>query len=417
MTGPDRAGGASGRPTGHGDPAWPHRQLDVVALRRAGWRPTPFRDFVLKVHQRCNLACDYCYVYTMADQSWRDRPAVMQPAVWRAAAGRIGEHVRAHRLDEIRVILHGGEPLLARPSLPALISDVRAAVPAATRIHTLIQTNGVLLTERVLGMLLHHRVRVGVSVDGAAADNDRHRRHADGRSSHRAVSRALDLLRSARFRSAYAGVLCTIDPATDPVSCYEALLGHEPPMIDFLFPHASWARPPGDGAPLAGAPYGRWLAAVFDRWYAATPKETSVRLFEELISGLFGGASRTEQVGLSPVAAVVVQTDGTVEQSDSLKSTYAGAAATGLDVFRHSLDGALSHPGVVARQIGRAALCDTCRRCAVHATCGAGHYAHRYRPVDGFRNPSVYCADLRLLIEHVRARLAADIARRREALV
>ena len=48
---------------------WPYTELDVARLRTRGWRPTPVHDVVLKVHQRCNLACDYCYVYTQADQS------------------------------------------------------------------------------------------------------------------------------------------------------------------------------------------------------------------------------------------------------------------------------------------------------------------------------------------------------------
>ena len=34
----------------------------------------PFREIVLKVHSRCDLACDHCYVYEHADQSWRARP-------------------------------------------------------------------------------------------------------------------------------------------------------------------------------------------------------------------------------------------------------------------------------------------------------------------------------------------------------
>jgi uncharacterized protein len=35
---------------------WP-ASLDLLELRRSGWRPTPFRQFVLKLHSRCNLAC------------------------------------------------------------------------------------------------------------------------------------------------------------------------------------------------------------------------------------------------------------------------------------------------------------------------------------------------------------------------
>ena len=26
------------------------------------------RQFILKIHRRCDLRCDYCYIYTMADQ-------------------------------------------------------------------------------------------------------------------------------------------------------------------------------------------------------------------------------------------------------------------------------------------------------------------------------------------------------------
>ena len=39
---------------------WP-APLDVGALLAGGWQPTPFRQFLLKMHTRCNLACDYCY--------------------------------------------------------------------------------------------------------------------------------------------------------------------------------------------------------------------------------------------------------------------------------------------------------------------------------------------------------------------
>jgi uncharacterized protein len=390
-------------------PAWPHRLLDVGALRAQGWRPTPFRDFVLKVHQRCNLACDYCYVYTMADQTWRHRPVVMTEEVWRAGAWRIGEHARRHDLAEVRVILHGGEPLLAGGELLSSIAGaVRSALPAATRLEIGLQTNGLLLDEPTLRRLRDESILIGVSLDGTRADNDRHRRHANGRGSYDSVHRALTLLADPRYRPAYAGLLCTVDPRTDPVGCYHGLLGYQPPTIDFLLPHANWASPPrarSDG----GTPYADWLVAVFDRWYSAARQETRVRLFEDIINLTLGGKGRSEQVGLSPVAVVVVETDGAVEQVDSLKSTYSGACATGLNVLTDPVDAALTHPGVVARQIGAAALCDTCRDCSVHRICGAGHYAHRFRPVEGFRNPSVYCADLRRLIEHIKGRIGADL--------
>ena len=109
-------------------------------------------------------------------------------------------------------------------------------------------------------------MQVGISIDGYRAANDLHRRYADGRSSYDQVIRAIGLLRTQRYRHLYAGLLCTIDVANDPVAVYEALLELEPPRVDFLLPHATWDDPP---ARRAGRdPYADWLIAIFDRWQA-----------------------------------------------------------------------------------------------------------------------------------------------------
>ncbi|WP_406082487.1 FxsB family radical SAM/SPASM domain protein [Micromonospora zamorensis] len=368
-------------------------------------RPVPFSEFILKVHSRCNLACDYCYMYELADRSALSDPLLMAPAIFDHACQRIREHVRAHDQTDVRIVLHGGEPLLVgAPNLARMADRLREAV-APSQAHISVQTNGTLLTPRALSLLADARVRVGVSLDGDRTSNDRHRRYASGRSSYDEVDRALRLL--AERPDSYAGVLCVVDLAADPRQTYETLVSYRPPMVDFLLPHANWEAPPrrGDGP----SPYGTWLAAAFDAWYDTSPRLTRVRLFEELINLLFGGRSRTESLGLSPVAAVVINTDGAYEQVDTLRSTYPGAVGTDLTVFTDSLDDVLRHPAVVARQVGVEALAASCRACPVHRVCGAGNYPHRYRE-GSFTNPSVYCPDLLLLIAHVERRLRADLA-------
>src|SRR3954454_21027759 len=110
------------------DTEWP-MSLAVGALVAEGCHPTLFQQFIIKIHSRCNLNCDYCYVYELADQSWRTKPTVMSRDMVVAASTRIAEHVAAHGLDHIRVILHGGEPLLAgRGFLSYLVATVRASV-------------------------------------------------------------------------------------------------------------------------------------------------------------------------------------------------------------------------------------------------------------------------------------------------
>jgi uncharacterized protein len=385
---------------------WPYIGLDAARLVAGGWRPTPFTEFVLKVAQRCNLACRYCFVYTKADQSWRTRPPQMPGAVLRSAAARIGEHVAAHGLEQITVVLHGGEPLLLGAArLAEMVGVVRAAVPATCVVHAVVQTNAVLLDEGSLDVLLAAGVRVGVSIDGDAATHDRHRPFHHGGGSHAAALSAVRLLAAPDRRAAFAGVLCTVDPHSDPVACYEQLSATCPPMIDFLLPHATWDEPPaGDG----NAAYGRWLSRVFDVWCRG-PGVVRVRLFDDILLQLVGGMGASEQVGLAPVAVVVVESDGAIEQVDSLKAAYEGAAATGRHVHTDPFDAVLHHPGVIARQIGVDALHAACRSCPVGRVCGGGHYVHRFDSRTGFRNPSVYCADLLYLIKHVRDRMPPQL--------
>jgi uncharacterized protein len=107
---------------------------------------TLFRQFVLKVHSRCDLACDHCYVYEHADQSWRGRAARMAVRTMERTARRIADHARAHGLGEVCLVLHGGEPLLAGPDhLGALLAALRAPLRGVCHIDLRIHTTGVVL--------------------------------------------------------------------------------------------------------------------------------------------------------------------------------------------------------------------------------------------------------------------------------
>jgi uncharacterized protein len=395
---------------------WPTETMVTGALADPDWRPLPFQEFILKVHGRCNLSCDYCYMYELADQSWRAKPAVMAADIFDVAVRRIADHVTAHDLRSVTVVFHGGEPLMAgHEYLNRAAASVRRAMPATVSVKLGIQTNGILLTEPVLRVLRAHDVHVGVSVDGGEQAHDRHRRYANGRGSHAAVQRGLAALRRPAYQHLYSGLLCTVDVSNDPILLYEDLLAVGPPRVDFLLPHANWASPPpGYADGQAQTLYADWLIAIFDRWYSQPRREVGVRLFEEIMNLVLGGASASEGIGLSPVRMLVIDTDGSVEQVDSLKSAFEGAPETGLNVRTDPLDIAMCHPAVVARQRGVAALSATCLGCPVHRICGGGNYVHRYRPGAGFLNPSVYCADLRRLIEHIRDTVHADLRRLQE---
>src|SRR6266568_5215959 len=300
---------------------WP-ATLDVRELLASGWTPVPFREFIVKIHSRCDLACDYCYMYEMADQSWRGRPRRMPADIAQLTAMRIGEHARLHRLDRVALVLHGGEPLLAgRDLISHLVASVRAEAGASITVDVTVQTNAVGLDDSFLRLFDSLGIRVGVSLDGVQEDHDRHRRFASGRGSYAPVTAGLRRLTDPRYRHLFSGLLCAIDLRNDPIATYKALTDFGPPKIDFLLPHGTWESPPPGRVPGAlETPYADWLIAAFDHWYPAPA--TRIRLFDEIMHLILGGESQAEMVGLSPSTLVVIETDGAIEQADTLKAAY-----------------------------------------------------------------------------------------------
>ncbi|MBL7258383.1 FxsB family cyclophane-forming radical SAM/SPASM peptide maturase [Paractinoplanes lichenicola] len=387
------------------DVSWPD-DLDVTALTAHGWAPKNFNQFIVKIHSRCNLACGYCYVYESADQGWRDQPRVMSEAVFATACRQIAEHAG----ESVSLVFHGGEPLLAGADhLDRLAALATSVVGPGRRLRLGMQTNGLLFDERVAEVCDRRQIRVAVSVDGDEAGHDRHRRFRDGRGSHAEVVRGLRVLRA--HPHLYAGLLCTVDLANDPITTYEALVELGPPTVDFLLPHGNWTTPPPGRAEGGPPAYGEWLSLIFDRWFDAPVRETGVRLFDDILALILGGRGTSESVGLLPIRVAVIETDGTIEQVDTLKTAFAGATRMRPAGGGNPFDAAVLEPQIVARQLGKKALCATCRACSIHEICGGGNYTHRFRAGSGFLNPSVYCPDLTFLINHVRARVSGELAK------
>jgi uncharacterized protein len=127
----------------------------------------PFNTFVVKVASRCNLNCSYCYMYNLADHTYRHQPAVMTDEVTLAMAKRIADHARRHEVTSVHIILHGGEPLLiGKKRLRSWVKQIREELNGSTRVAFSIQSNGVLIDNDWIGLLAELHVRIGISVDG-----------------------------------------------------------------------------------------------------------------------------------------------------------------------------------------------------------------------------------------------------------
>lgn len=372
---------------------------------------TPFHTYIWKIASRCNINCSYCFIYNMEDTRWRRQPALMSDEVAARAAAQARRHCERNGKRRVSFVFHGGEPLLGGARhlrrVAAIIRDEFRGTGIEPDIG--IQSNGLLFTEEVGDALLEAGATLGISIDGPPEVNDRHRVDHAGRPTSAALEDRLRLLRSERYRPLFAGFLCVIDPETDPAGVIDYLLSFDPPGLDLLLPHHNHLHPPkGKEADPDATPFGDWLASAFDRW-VARPTPTRIRIFESIIAGLCGAPSGVESLGTGAVDLVVVETNGEVEAVDSLKSTFDGATELGLNVFDHDFDEVALDLRVRSRQLGAGGLCRTCRECSLVEVCGGGYLPHRYAGGGSFDNPSIYCADLMRIIDHIRGRVLREL--------
>src|SRR5262249_38301047 len=153
-------------------------------------------------------------------------------------AARIAEHARQHELTEIRLVLHGGEPLLAGPDvISRVVTSITEAVGDNVTVQAAVQTNGIGLSDEYLALFDRLGVQVSISLDGGVAANDRHRKYAGGRGSHDRVVAQLRRLIDGKYQDLFNGLLCVVDIENNPLDVYKALCEFDPPRIDFLLPH------------------------------------------------------------------------------------------------------------------------------------------------------------------------------------
>lgn len=401
----------------------------------------PFDEFVLKMAIGCNMqpaheldrdplttitpGCDHCYMYTHST-AWQSEPEFMEPSIIEQSLDRIAEHVEAHNLPNVRLIGHGGEPLLVLRKYPTYFTDFANAVdqrigPTGAQSHFFVQTNGLLLSGRqgpkTIDQLMTAGFKIGLSIDGPQVANDLHRRDRAGRSTHSRVERAAQRLHEA---GADWNILSVIDPRTNPEEVLEYLASLQAGSINLFPMHANNSAPPLE---YPGAlSLGEWQKRAFSRynhWPHYHPDTTeppfTMPIFDNYLRMAFGARSMNDTSGERTTQELFITSGGKYERLDTLKSADDGAVTTWLNVHEHSVDMMRHDPGIIARRMGFSALAPECQGCEVLDLCFGGHYPNRFQATEkrlspyssvaefaeAFRNPSAHCVDNKIFLGHI----------------
>ena len=227
-------------------------------------------EVILKVTERCNLKCKYCYNGEVE------------------CRGGTLSHERFEKLlrtlltgyNLIHIIWHGGEPLLAGIDYFKATMDVerRVQIETGAIIENSIQTNGTLINGEWIRFFKEHGFRVGISFDGV--ENERYRQGSDK------VMRAMKMLRSEGMRFG-----CNAVVADDSYDLKKNYLFFKEKGLSFDFSRMISEGGAKGMSCVDGDNFAREMCELFDEWIYDT-EGVSIRSFVLYMNLALGGKYR-----------------------------------------------------------------------------------------------------------------------------
>lgn len=360
----------------------------------------PVDTLVVKVAAPCNLACKYCYEYSSGDESWRAKPIFLVPSFARMLGYRIREYSLRCAVTRVCVVIHGGEPLmLGAERLEELLITLRTAA-APVEIAFSLQTNGTLIDRSICEVFVRQRVAIGVSIDGSAAHNHL-RVDRRGQPTWDRVIEGIRCLKAYAL-DRFVGLLCVVDVSNPPEEVMQALLDLDAPTIDLLQPFTSHDMA-GEKRLEMAEKFGQWMVSAMEYWLKVSASDGSrVRVFDDALQAVCTRSPKTDWFGPRTVSYMIIETDGSYDLLDQLKSV--GATSRELrslnsTIFNCSLGSAENAAiELLSRKQGDR-LPDDCELCQWADVCAAGHLPSRYSNLTDFNNRSAYCEGIDTLLE------------------
>jgi len=177
------------------------REFAAAICREQNRAKIRLNSLELVLTERCNLACDYCFVTRRG--LGRDMSLEVAEAALHLLFDDAPEDAR------LWVTLFGGEPLFVMPFLREVVGLAKALVKPGQELHFNTTSNGTLITHETAAFLAENDIRVLLSIDGTKEHHDRHRKFRDGSPSFDHVMRGLEVLRKYQ---AWIGARITVTP-------------------------------------------------------------------------------------------------------------------------------------------------------------------------------------------------------------
>lgn len=356
-------------------------------------------EVVLKITERCNIDCTYCYMFNHGNDDYLQHPPYIGENTLEQTAGWIESAIRDFQIKTVTIIFHGGEPLmLKRQRFDDMCVMFKARLSHLTNLRFAIQTNAILVNEEWIYLFAKHRISVGVSVDGPKALHDAHRIDHKKRGTYEDTIRGLRLLQKAADHDLInsPGVICVIDPTKSGREIYRHFVDElKLTSLSFLLPMDSHDQVDK----ISAARLGKYLEEIFEEWKADNNPHLVIRLFQHFLG--FLTAPTDEEVlrmlNGPEVMIVAIASNGDISVNDDFKSINFGQGIGNIATM--SMAQYVKSP--VHQYLDEVwdRVPVECDQCAWVGYCRGGAQnqvaSNRYSMVNGFNNSSVFCDALK----------------------
>lgn len=337
---------------------------------------------VIKISDSCNYRCCFCHYSKEASSE-----NLMTADLCKTIIREVHNYNVMSRNETIRVIFHGGEPLLQPISFfeEVLAYEEHLAESSGVSFANSIQTNGFLINEHWLELFEHYGFDIGISLDGPG-DLNYHFGSLGREESTRRVLSNIDLINRRGIPFGVISVITNahLDRAAD---LYSFCIEHNITDLSLNFCFDPLFRDCVDVEKL-----GRFLSDLFDL-YSQGSFPLNIREFNECIAKACGYVSDTcatrnrENCG----QYLTFSHQGDVYFCDTCHDS---SSVLG-NISESSLYDIIDSTQYISKLLeARKPFEHTCKKCHIAHICGSG--CHRY---DVSPDKNYYCEALRSMCE------------------
>ncbi|RTK92139.1 MAG: radical SAM protein [Rickettsiales bacterium] len=358
-------------------------------------------EFILKLTERCNLNCSYCYYFNGSDKSFKEKPARLKANIIDGIISFLLQAINELNLDSVGIVFHGGESLLLNKGFFVEYCDKlkKYLEPKLKELTFSLQTNGMLIDEELIQIFQKYKINLGISMDGPKLYHDEYRITHAGKGSYEQVIKSINLLRKHDYDF---GILSVIDPTKDPALIYNHFTkGLSINRLDFLWPDFTHNSPP----PYPAQMYGDFITKILKIWISEDNSNIKIRFIDSYMRMFLGErgyiyGEGSNSLGTYPI--FVIRSDGEITPSDELMCTDPDSVMRmNKSIFNTTLKEFFALSIFFEIQNAYSNSPKACSECCWETICAGGRASSRFSNKNRFDNPSVYCEGLKVFFSEI----------------